>query len=77
MCMCSFGGAAVLQTYDPAKSQMKKFSFVPGQGLKVVYEGAAPSEARRPGNKFWVAGSESPQVQSALTSVTAAASNKG
>lgn len=53
MCMCSFGGAAVLQSYDPGKSQVKKFRFTPGQGLEVTYQGEAPSEARRAGNQFW------------------------
>jgi len=53
MCMCSFGGAAVLQAYDPSKSQVKKFRYIPGEGLKITHQEAAPSEARRPGNKFW------------------------
>ena len=53
MCMCSFSGAAVLQGYDPAKAEIRKFTYVQGQGLRVTYQAQAPSEARRPGNRYW------------------------
>ncbi|HBY92429.1 MAG: hypothetical protein M5U01_36480 [Ardenticatenaceae bacterium] len=70
MCMCSFGGAAVLQTYDPSQSQVKKFKFTPGEGLTITFQGAAPSEARRPGNKFWPEEDQEALIQTAMTGGT-------
>lgn len=69
MCMCSFGGAAVLQSYDPAKSQVRKFSYTPGQGLQVTYQGQATSEAHRPGNQHWREGDCPDTVPTVLTDV--------
>lgn len=64
MCMCSFGAAAVMQNYDPSKSQLRTFSFTPGRGLSVSNLEEAPSEARQTGNRYWVQGAGADAVTS-------------
>ena len=51
--MCSFAGAAVLREYNPAKSEVRKFTYIPGEGLRITYQARAASEAHRPGNLYW------------------------
>lgn len=67
MCLCSFGAAAVLQNYDPAKSQVRSFTFTPGKGLSISKLEEAPSEARQTGNRFEVQWVGADTVSSAAT----------